>query len=543
VKPSAPCLSSFVVMLAVLAMPADSLASRAAPPCTGYIDAVPAVVSSRGRWCLRKNLGTAMSSGAAVTIAANDVTIDCDRYGINGLSGGDASTATGIQAIGRAGVRVERCLTRGFRTGVGLSGSRLIVVDNFVDQAKRIGIDITGDSSELRDNTINDIGGNNVPTSAVYGMRVAGTVDVVDNRVINLRHRLNDPYAAGIGVQVNGNPGGLIRGNVLLGQPAEYGASSYGIRLATSAGAIVHGNYVDKFDRGVACDSTSIVVADNALHDVAEPAPGCTVDGSTQIAARAPASRPMPTELRHCDGWIDDIPATISTAGNYCLRKNVSTAIASGSAIYVSASRVSIDCRGFMISGTSAGPASTARGIALENSFGAIRNCIVRGFRYGIDGNGLDSIEDNRVEGSFIGGIQGGTVIRRNRVLDIGGYDGGTHSLTGVTGFVVTDNIIHGVAPPNGTVANVHAYGIFGGSNIVFGNRIRGVAGAGSGIVAGIYGSRVRFLQHNTVAAAPVGATCYEPGTGVPVLVGANVFASVPTPLLACTDGGNQILP
>ena len=52
------------------------------------------------------------------------------------------------------------------------------------------------------------------------------------------------------------------------------------------------------------------------------------------------ASRPAQAEtLGSCAGFIDSVPATITTQGTWCLRKDLSTSIASGAAITVAQAR------------------------------------------------------------------------------------------------------------------------------------------------------------------------------------------------------------
>jgi hypothetical protein len=61
-----------LVLLAAAASPA--LAAESYDNCTGFIDPLPAVITTQGTWCLRKDLRTAVASGHAITIATNNVT-------------------------------------------------------------------------------------------------------------------------------------------------------------------------------------------------------------------------------------------------------------------------------------------------------------------------------------------------------------------------------------------------------------------------------------------------------------------------------------
>src|SRR5690606_14995164 len=80
-------LRTFAVL--ILAGLASVLPARAADDydaCAGFIDSVPATITSQGVWCLRKDLSTAIASGSAITIATNNVTIDCNGFKLGGLA-------------------------------------------------------------------------------------------------------------------------------------------------------------------------------------------------------------------------------------------------------------------------------------------------------------------------------------------------------------------------------------------------------------------------------------------------------------------------
>ena len=114
--------------------------------CTGFIDSLPATISTQGTWCLRKDVSTGMTSGAAITIAANNVTIDCNHFKLGGLAAGSATTATGIQASStRQNVAIRQCNIRGFRFGVMLDGGAgHLIEDNAFDGNTTFGMYVAG---------------------------------------------------------------------------------------------------------------------------------------------------------------------------------------------------------------------------------------------------------------------------------------------------------------------------------------------------------------------------------------------------------------
>lgn len=104
-------------------LPSPATAAESYDNCTGFIDSVPATLSTQGTWCLRKDLSTAISSGAAITIATNNVTINCNDFKLGGLAAGVGTQAKGILASDRLNTTVRRCNVRGFLYGVSMEGA------------------------------------------------------------------------------------------------------------------------------------------------------------------------------------------------------------------------------------------------------------------------------------------------------------------------------------------------------------------------------------------------------------------------------------
>jgi len=162
--------ASAILLLAGLLLAALLPAARPAQAetfhtCTGFIDSLPATISTQGTWCMRADLGTAMATGAAITIAANNVTIDCNEFKLGGLAAGDGTLAVGIRAQNRQNARIRHCNVRGFLRGTELTGSGHAVQDSrFYNNTAR-GIHIAGDGLFVRGNQVNDTGGS---TQAAY---------------------------------------------------------------------------------------------------------------------------------------------------------------------------------------------------------------------------------------------------------------------------------------------------------------------------------------------------------------------------------------
>jgi hypothetical protein len=199
--------------------------------CAGFIDSLPATISTQGTWCLRKDLSTSIADGTAITISANNVTIDCNGYKIGGLAAGNGSLAYGISAIGRQNATVRNCTIRGFRFGVAMgAGASHLVEDNRFDNNLQAAILIYSPDSIARRNLVYDTGGL-AGEKQVHAIEVNG--DILDNRVANLY--ADEPGGTLIGIYATGE-GAIVRGNTVSGfhmAAAQGGsvATAYGIFL------------------------------------------------------------------------------------------------------------------------------------------------------------------------------------------------------------------------------------------------------------------------------------------------------------------------
>ena len=212
-------------LLAVFATPA--LAAESYDNCTGFIDSLPASISTQGTWCLRKDLATGMTSGNAIEVKTNNVVIDCNDFKIGGLAAGVSTQAIGIYAgSGRQNITVRNCTVRGFNHGIYLSGDNHVVEHNRIDLSTLIGIRTEGDGNELRDNVVSSTGGRPAAGAAfaIYAHGTGGRV--LDNRVHGVSAELEGSNQLSAGIEVMD---GLARGNSVSGLLPS--GTPYGIRL------------------------------------------------------------------------------------------------------------------------------------------------------------------------------------------------------------------------------------------------------------------------------------------------------------------------
>jgi subtilisin family serine protease len=131
---------------------------------------------------------------------------------------------------------------------------------------------------------------------------------------------------------------------------------------------------------------------------------------------------------------IVSLPYTITMQGSYCLTRNLSTSVSSGSAITINSDFVVLDLKGFKIGGGAAGPGTMANGVyALNRKNITVKNGNIRGFLRGIfleDDSGSYAVSQGHVirsvrldENTWSGmEVQGrGNMIRDNQVASTGG--------------------------------------------------------------------------------------------------------------------------
>ncbi len=278
VRFAAPC--ALALALAAAASPVQ--AAESYDNCTGFIDSLPATITTQGVWCVRKNLTTAMSSGSAITIAANNVTIDCNEYKIGGLQAGVGTKTYGIYAESRLNATVRGCGIRGFYRGVWLyGGGGHLVERNRLDQNYQAGIMINvAEANRVIDNRVMDTGGG---TDVVVVQAIFVDGDAIDNTV-------STTYGTGA--------------NLI----------SYGI-VVNDVGSEARGNRVRNllaqgtgFARGISAMSPSITVTGNRITNaVLVPGEGI-YSGSTSTFCTNNTAFNYPVNFFGCDYAAGNLP-------------------------------------------------------------------------------------------------------------------------------------------------------------------------------------------------------------------------------------------
>lgn len=207
------------LLAASSAAPIPAMAAEGYDTCTGFIDSVPATIATQGTWCLRQDLSTAITSGSAITIAVNNVTLDCNDFKIGGLGAGVGTQARGVYAASRTNTTIRNCRIRGFLYGVDVQGgSGHTIEDNRFDANTRIGIMVGGADSLVHGNVVRDTGLSTAVPGGAYGILSSYETDIIDNTIISVSPTADaGGYSFGNGIRALQNYGGRISNNRVSG--------------------------------------------------------------------------------------------------------------------------------------------------------------------------------------------------------------------------------------------------------------------------------------------------------------------------------------
>lgn len=232
---------TFAILLAALTASVQAETINCTP-----ITSLPATITVTGIYCLTGRLGTSQISGNAITINANDVTIDLNGWKVDDHSAGTGSQAVGIYSTAND-VIIKNGLVHGFYIGIDLEGSGDVVQDVLADTNLHIGIQTTGPGALLEHNQVVNTGGTTNTSVGVRGIESGGTgATVSDNIVSGVTVTTSGHSEIGIGVNGANN---IVRNNVVSNSALPSGSTSIGIY--NYAGGIVLNNAVTTFSIGI----------------------------------------------------------------------------------------------------------------------------------------------------------------------------------------------------------------------------------------------------------------------------------------------------
>ncbi|QDH71410.1 right-handed parallel beta-helix repeat-containing protein [Marilutibacter alkalisoli] len=254
--------------------------------CKGFIDSLPATISTQGVWCLRKDLSNAMTSGSAITVNANNVTLDCNGFKIGGLAAGPGTLANSISANGRFNLTVRHCNIRGFLRGIyATSGGAHLVERNGLDSNTLSAIAIFGPGSTIRGNRVVDTGGTTAPlyiyTAGIYA---GNGIDIIDNTVTGVVGPGNGTTATTYGIRTQFNGNGSVTANRVRDLVPAGGGTVRGILNSSSGRLVVRDNDVQDSGHangvGVSCTSNQSTARGNVVSGFATGISNCALSGN-----------------------------------------------------------------------------------------------------------------------------------------------------------------------------------------------------------------------------------------------------------------------
>ncbi len=254
------------VVLFGLGAPGSSLAETM--DCTP-ITSLPKIITVQGIYCLTGNLSTTMTTGHAIEIQTNNVTIDLNGWKLGGLNAGTATQTNGIYAYDRKNITIRNGTVRGFYRGVYLDGANAqgnLIEDIRAEQNRFAGIDTHGRGDIIRRNQVVDTGGSSY-TFAAVGVYVTGDgARVIDNDIVGV---IGSGGVPAKGIDQRTGTGAVIEYNRIAEVANPDAGFSLGINMYDSSNTLVSGNRITgPIDYGVLFGvSTSGAYRDNTVFD------------------------------------------------------------------------------------------------------------------------------------------------------------------------------------------------------------------------------------------------------------------------------------
>jgi hypothetical protein len=274
-----------LLAVAMLSSAGPAAAAEGFDSCTGYVDTLPATLSSPGTWCLRANLATTIASGAAITIATNNVVLDCNHFAVDGGGAGAGTQTVGVLAQNRQATVVRHCSVQGFYRGLQMVGNNVEVRGNRIAGARFHGMYVAGDDVLVQDNAVLGTGGSTAVGSAI-GIYAIGRIDTIGNLVATTQATTGSNGNAG-GIYYATGTIGSIRDNRVTTVVGDGTGVVSGIKTENAGRVIISRNHIvsnGEAGIGLYCLGPDIATSSarhNAVIGFADGLEGCPDDGAS----------------------------------------------------------------------------------------------------------------------------------------------------------------------------------------------------------------------------------------------------------------------
>src|SRR6266545_2890279 len=142
-----------LLVLACLMGLAGTAAADETTFCNAFVTSLPYTIITQGHYCFNKNLSTAITTGAAITINVDFVVLDLNNFKLGGGAAGLDTDAVGVRSDNHRNITVRNGNIRGFKYGIWLGGTaagNLLVENNVLDGNTHRGVQTDGDSAVIR---------------------------------------------------------------------------------------------------------------------------------------------------------------------------------------------------------------------------------------------------------------------------------------------------------------------------------------------------------------------------------------------------------
>jgi len=262
------------------------LSARAETTNCTAITSLPAVITSQGVYCLTGDLSTSMTSGNAIEIQVNNVTLDLNGFKLGGLGAGDATQTNGIFADQRKNITIKNGIVRGFLRGIWLdapsftASSGHVVKNILADQNTNTGIWVAGLGNTVSRNRVVDTGGSTVSPN-MSGILVSGFGAKVTDNAISTTTGTNNTF----GIILGTADYSLVQNNTVTDTIPGTGGG-VAVQINGSDGVFVRNNNVANAVVGLGFSNGSTgIYKDNLAFDVTFPFFGTGTDGGGNIFA------------------------------------------------------------------------------------------------------------------------------------------------------------------------------------------------------------------------------------------------------------------
>ncbi len=234
--------ASVLILLSVSSVKAETT------NCT-EITGVPVIITVQGVYCFKAHIATSLTSGNAIEIQTNNVTIDFNHFKLGGLAAGAATNAYGVYALNRKNITLRNANIRGFYYGVHLDDSSPgndesgghIIEDSRFDGNRELAIWVEGAGNSVRHNQILNTGGSTIIGSA-FGIfnRGPGTV-INDNHV----HNTFTSTTIAVGIWLKGSSdAALVLHNRVSETTSTGEGAAIGISRDSGSHVLIQGNQI-----------------------------------------------------------------------------------------------------------------------------------------------------------------------------------------------------------------------------------------------------------------------------------------------------------